>query len=273
MKTAGRIRSGNPTMMNVVRRWFVMALPACAVAMSPTACRQEPPPPKHNTNLGTADRPLLPTRLPQFDARILTGRADVVPLQDPTAANTAVVPTATDDPGAIRALVERFRTATLAFDFEAVVPMMVERQREVASATASLQRETSELVRQVLEAMPGKTPALHEAAGKALETVMKLEFAVDQLTVDGATASVPMSVAGAPPLQMEKVDGQWYVVLPAAPADKEAAIQTLTAQKQAFQAALDALNDDALSEQDRTQRVGAAFAAMSAGAAPSTPDR
>ncbi|NOS99088.1 MAG: hypothetical protein HOP29_00485 [Phycisphaerales bacterium] len=113
-------------MMNVVCKWFATALPACVVVSSLTACREEPPPVKYNVNLGTVDRPLLPTRLPHFDERILTGRADVVPLQDLTAAANGAAAKATpgaassnaadDNAPPIRSLVQRLRTTVRALN-------------------------------------------------------------------------------------------------------------------------------------------------------------
>jgi hypothetical protein len=98
-------------------------------------CRDEAPPERYNVNLGTADRPLLPTSMRELDKSVLGGRADFVPLPsveeviEPEPAGEALG--TEEDRAAIAEVIEQFESGLGGLDAEALVPLVVESQREI----------------------------------------------------------------------------------------------------------------------------------------------
>lgn len=236
------------------------------------ACRDEASPERFNYNMGTAEYPLLPTLRPNLDASILNGRATVIPLAEalePQAADSGI-----DDRAAIAELFERFRAAVKAVDYEAVVPLMVERQREVAKATVGNNAEIHHAVEELIKSFKDVAPQMYVQMGPMFEAMMDVQLDLDKLEFQSETeASAPLPIADAGNLGFEKSDGQWFIVDPDLADDPQTEIQKLTAVKTMLVNLTNILQDPSLTAQERATRIMGVMAGAAALAGDSgTPD-
>ena len=198
------------------RRWrrpLTLGLSAvlmCCVA----ACRDDSEPSgRHNVNLGTSERPLLPTPSRSYDGAALRGKATVVPLADLGSGGTEMSSADQDDADrqAIRELFEEVSMANAERNLEALVELLVERQREAARKTVPATWGALQVVAGLSALLPsvsGSAPAISDDLGGFLGKPME----VGQLTFESrAKAWAPL---GTGRLEFEKVRGQWFFVWP-----------------------------------------------------------
>jgi len=193
-----------------------------------------------NFDLGTADQPLMPTTLPALNTDILTGRANPVPLSDPEQLKAAEV--RLNDETAITELISTVKAAYRNGQFDSIVPLVVERQREPAqellAATAELRRTIDELAVH-LESLPADHPAAAKLKPMiALATELPIDPAAVKIDSE-SFASAPVGET-AVVYQFEKTEEGWRVVMPgledleAAKTQIAAAGQLLASIKEVF---------------------------------------
>jgi hypothetical protein len=182
-------------------------------------CRDEPPPERFNVNLGTPDRPLLPVSVRQLDPSVLEGRADIVPL--PTIED-AIEPVSADeafgtdaDRAAIAQVIEQFESALAVLDPEALVPLVVESQREMLENALRHVNRLDDAIEVLRAAVVQVDPDLAESL-KVLSSTMRtspfdkpgrIKFASDD------EAFLP--VAQSKEARFEKSEVGWRAELPA----------------------------------------------------------
>ncbi|MEE9293600.1 MAG: hypothetical protein V3W34_01370 [Phycisphaerae bacterium] len=178
------------------------------------ACRENSEPPgRHNVNLGGGARLLLPTPLRRPDEASFRGKASVVPLVDLDAGSQEAPGSQEADRRAIVRLFAAVRSAIAEQDLEAMVDLLVERQREVARAAIPATRQT-------LQVLVELTALLQSAAAPAFADTL-VEFLSDRLNptmeMGELTFESPekaSAVFGMHRLEFEKSGGRWFFVSP-----------------------------------------------------------
>jgi len=210
-----------------------LALPFLLVGMAILAgCRPQDPPTQLATNLGTADRPLLPTTRRHYDEAILTGKAAPVraeqvvarPPQEPSA-----------DEGAPQELVDQIteaaRTAMrtlLEGRYNDLAELMVPEQREAVGRLAEKLARAMEANTNLMTALNEKMPAVASTLGAAMSSSGMLGTGiatpeqaeritqmvqVTGLRMQGADRASGTMMTGPQglPCSFRRVEGQWLL--------------------------------------------------------------
>ncbi len=226
-----------------MHRWSLpltfCVLGALTVLISPVACRRQEPPPAVPKNLGTADRPLLPTESPSYDESILSGRAAPVLAAELAQEEPADQPAPGGNGGDeeltyIAEAVESAVRAAAEQKYDEFADYVVAAQREplgrlVAAAGkllesfqalgTTIQEKAPTVVEQAKgllgsqASLPGLTGG--EAGGQSVDQIVQA-FTVNNLKMTRPDTAA--GVLGAPgfglPIEFELVDEEWYLRLP-----------------------------------------------------------
>lgn len=226
-------------------------------AMLCGACRDEPAPERYNVNLGTADRPLLPTSMRQLDKSILSGRADFVPLPE-VGAFGEVEPAddpsgADDDEAAIAAVFDALNVAVANWDVEAIVPLVVESQREVIRESLPGIKLFAEAAEAFQAAVVESNPALAGNASVPFGSPLVLAF--DETTeitfLSDTEASVSAGLMG--DVRLVKVDEGWVVELPGL--DGDVGVSRMAAMADALDDLTSSVRDGSVTPAEIAQRM------------------
>lgn len=202
----------------------------CCLAIMATivvsGCRPSEPVPAYYEDLGTEDRPLLPTSAPWKDAAIVRGQADWRPFRKPGAEAKASggaageTKSAAGNPGIeaeLRGLVNDFNAAVAEGKFDEAADVLIEEQIAPAKQVVELIPVLVGKIKEIAEVLPGDNENLKKAvAGASLSAVLKLDVA--SLTVSSPTEAVgkPASTpGGAGDVRFVLVKGKdgeyWYI--------------------------------------------------------------
>ena len=263
----------------------LLAASTCLLILT-AACRDDQPPPPYPYNLGTADQPLLPTVTPDRHNDILTGRATLVDLASPDQlaaprGDDAGQPgdaerppdQADDDRAAIEDLVGQYLAAFEARDFGNIATLHVERQRPVLEATSAPTVELLESVDAFLTALEEADPQAYAQMSLMFASMAKPQINLDQLMIESETeATIPTPQSPTGQIRFEKHGGDWLIVDPGLPDDPGAAIQMLTAMKQAVDRMAAIVGDTSLTAEQRAAQLTTAMMTMAQGGPPSGDD-
>ena len=203
--------------------------PCCLAIMAAivvSGCRPSEPVPAYYEDLGTEDRPLLPTSAPWKDAAIVRGQADWRPFRKPGAEAKASggaageTKSAAGNPaieGELRGLVNDFNAAVAEGKFGEAADFLIEEQIAPAKQVVELIPVLVGKMKEIAEVLPGDNENLKKAvAGASLSAVLKLDVA--SLTVSSPTEAVgkPASTpGGAGDVRFVLVKGKdgeyWYI--------------------------------------------------------------
>ncbi len=270
----------------VLVAWICLIVPAAA-------CRNGEAPPDYPTNMGTAENPLPPPVMPNFNDQILNGRANLVPLTPPEelppppaagepseaddaegapgAAGDAEVTRAPggDDRAAITDLVDRFLAAFENRDFETIATLYVERQRPVLEASAANSVALMKSVESLYSALEEFNPQLHAQLAPMLESLARPNLDLDQLMITSETvASIPAPQSPAGEMRFEKQGDQWLIVDPSLPDDPDLMNRTLANMTQAVDRMTAIIQDTSLTREQRAAQLMTAMMSMGQGTPP-----
>ncbi|MFH1107684.1 MAG: hypothetical protein V1790_00590 [Planctomycetota bacterium] len=182
--------------------------------------------PAYYEDLGTEDRPLLPTSAPWKDAAIAKGPADWRPFRKPGAEAKANGGAAGETKSAagnpaieaeLRGLVNDFNAAVAEGKFDEAADFLIEEQISPAKQVVELIPVLMGKMKEIAEVLPGDNENLKKAvAGASLSAVLKLDVA--PITVSSPTEAVGKLVptpGGAGDVRFMLVKGKdgecWYV--------------------------------------------------------------
>ena len=246
--------------MQFLLKYAVLA----SIALATVACREKPPEDRFNSNLGTASRPLMPTTLPNLDGSIVNGRATLVAVLDLEELRAA------DDPRvAIAELVDAFREAYARGDYDAMVPLIVERQRDAVQQTAPASRALRDAVgrfRDTIESLDAE-PAFYAQVAPMIEALTDLPLDVANLQILSDTeASVTLPPTPAV-VGLEKHGDEWLIALPDVD-DIDATNRQLAAGTTFVTSLTELLEDTTLTPADRSAKIMQLMADVAAAGAP-----
>ncbi len=199
---------------------------AIMVATVVSGCRPSEPAPTYYENLGTEDRPLLPTSAPWKDAAIAKGQADWRPFRKPGAEVKASggaageTKSAAGDPAIeaeLRGLVNDFNAAVAEGKFDEAADFLIEEQIASAKQVVEVLPTYWRKIKEVLEVLPGDNENRKKAvAGASLSAVLKLDvasFTVSSPTeAVGQLAATPSGVGDVRFVQVKGKEGEyWYI--------------------------------------------------------------
>lgn len=230
---------------------FTAVLCLAAVVSS---CRDEPGASEEfNENLGTSDRPLMPIPISGANASILNGRATAVPIRNFEELDGVQAQMAAK--GEIAELLEGFRAAYTQSDYEALVPMLAERQREAARKTAEPARKLRVAIERVTAALGEMEVDQSVLAEITAEASSLSEFSVDvtDLTFDSETLAVAPLVGTELQVTFEKTDEGWLIALSEFD-DPAATTEVFDAISEMLTAMADVLENPELSLEEKSLR-------------------
>lgn len=245
-----------------------------AILACGAACREESPPERFDRNLGTAERPLLPTAKPSFDESLYKDRADgIEPLaeQEDTGSPDAQEESHEADLELIAELIDAVRTANREKDFEGLSELLVERQRDVMTGAAAALTDAATAAESFIAAVEPIDPQPVFAAMMlpALRAELEFPVRVEDVTFDSDTeASAPLANAT---IGFEKVGEEWFVSTDDLEETAEEESRQAGLAKQALEDATQVVGDTALSAADRDAQVMVIFQKLAAAIA-SPPD-
>ena len=249
-------------------KYTAMAVLA-SISLATVACRDQPPEDRFNSNLGTAGQPLMPTSLPNLDSAIVNGRATLVAVQD-----LEELRKANDPRTAIAELIDAFREVYKQGDYDAIIPLVVERQRDAVQQTAPASKALRDAVgrfRDTIESLDPK-PAFYAQLAPMIDamidamTDLPLDVANLQFLSD-TEASLPLPPTSA--VGLEKHGDEWLIALPDVD-DVDATNRQLAAGTTFITSLTALLEDTSLTPADRSAKVMqlvADIAAATAGSA------
>ena len=256
--------------MHLLMKYTLAALLA-SIAIATLACRDEPPDDRFNSNLGTAGQPLMPTSLPNLDGAIVNGRATLVAIRDLDEPDETSE--TTDPQTAIAELIETFGEAYRRGDDAAMIPLIVERQREVVQQTALASKALRDAVgkfRDVIDSLDPK-PAFYAQLAPMIDVMIDLPLDIANLQIVSDTeASLPLPPTPAV-VGLEKHGDEWLVALPNA-GDVDTTNHRLTTSTAFITSLTELLEDTAMTPADRDAKIMQLMADVAAAAAAGVPD-
>ena len=219
-------------------RVFVLVV---VLLCSTSACRRHDPPPLLARNLGTPDRPLLPTAPRKYDASILRGKAvpqraaELVEEEEPETTEVGEDEISAEDRELIEEVVDLAIEALIEERFDDAIELLHPDQQETAETLleqiVKLAEAGAALGAALKEKMPagtpmdltGMMPGLGGMAGqvdpKELAKTMKIAD-LQMVGEDQAAGSVAM-MGQTVPLTFRLIDDEWYFELPEILDDQE----------------------------------------------------
>lgn len=233
--------------MQLLLKYAVLA----SIALATVACRDEPPEDRFNSNLGTVGQPLMPTSLPNLDGAIVNGRATLVSVRDLEELRTA------DDPqAAIAELIDAFREAYGQGDDDAMILLIVERQRDAVRQTAAASKTLRDAVgkfRDTIDSLD-PTPAFHAQVAPMIDAMIDLPLDVANLQIISETeATLPLPPTPAV-VGLEKHGDEWLIALPDVD-DIDATNRQLAAGTTFVTSLTELLEDTTLTPADRSAKI------------------
>ncbi len=194
--------------------------------MAVSGCRPSEPVPAYYENLGTEDRPLLPTSAPLKDAAIAKGQADWRPFRKPGAEVKASGGVAGETKSAagnpaieaeLRGLVNDFNAAVAEGKFDEAVDFLIEEQIAPAKQVVELIPAFAAKMKEIADVLPGDNENLEKSvAGVSLSAVLKLDVASFSVSSPTEAVGKPASTpGGAGDVRFVLVKGKegeyWYI--------------------------------------------------------------
>jgi hypothetical protein len=220
---------------------YRVLVPVLLLVCSSPACRRHDPPPLVAKNLGTQERPLLPTARRTYDPSILKGKASPVPFDDLAAdqaerGDVVEGEISDDDRELVEELVELTVTALAEGRFDDTLELLVPEQREAAGKLVEEVKkigQVSEAFGTVLnEKMPGAAEGmLRGLPGLGLgipglptggatgppnaEQWLEMFQVTDlQMVADDKAAGSISFMAQKAPLEFRLIDDEWFLQIP-----------------------------------------------------------
>jgi len=167
-----------------------------AFLVADSGCRPAEPPPSMYADLGTEDRPLLPTGSAWQDPAIAKGTAEWHPFRKPEPKGAAAPASAGAGAAAgskiesdIRDVVQQFNDALAEGKAEPVVEFLVEDQVESGKQVLDVVPKFATKLQELVEASPGENESLKKLAA-TLTTTTLLKLDVASIRSKGASEAV-----------------------------------------------------------------------------------
>lgn len=249
--------------MHLFMKHTAMAVLA-SIALATLACREKPPEDRFNSNLGTAGQPLMPTSLPNLNSAIVNGRATLVAVRDLEELGK------TDDPrAAIAELIDIFREAYGQGDYDAIIPLVVERQRDAVQQTAPASKALRAAVgkfRDMIESLDPQ-PAFYAQIAPMIDAMTDLPLDVANLQILSDTeATLPLPPTAAV-VGFEKSGEEWFIALPDVD-DIDDTNRKLAAGTTFISSLTELLEDTSMTPADRSAKIMQLMADVAAAVTP-----
>lgn len=190
-----------------------------------SACRPVDPPPTQYEDLGTEDRPLLPTGAPWHDPAIAKGSAEWHAFRKPDPHAAPTKPAESKDieragaglEGELRDLLKEFNDALAADKLDDAVDFLIDEQIEPAKKVIGVLPQFAAKLGEFAAALPGDNQNLKKLPA-ALVPVVVLKLDVQSIQSKGESEAVGSMTGANPPVEVRFVlvkekDGEavWYI--------------------------------------------------------------